>query len=87
MLTITSENPSSEDHFERKFQANIYPHDKSFEKQEEELIEFNGKQQMEPSTFSSEQLKNEVLTITSEHPSSKDDIEIRFQAKLSPFEK
>ena len=40
LLTLTSENPSYEDHSERKFQNNISPSDQSFEKQEEELIEF-----------------------------------------------
>ena len=47
MLTITSENPSDEDHFGRKFQANISLSDQGFEKEEEELIEFKGKQKME----------------------------------------
>ena len=84
VLTLTSEYPSSEDNFESRFQANISPYNQSSEQLEEELIEFNGKQQMEPSTFSSEQLKNEVLTITSEHPSSKDNFERKFQSKLSP---
>ena len=38
VLTIASEPPSSEDQFETKFQAKIYPYDQSFEKEEEELI-------------------------------------------------
>ena len=33
VLTVTSENLSSVDHFERKFQANIYPSDKTFKNQ------------------------------------------------------
>ena len=86
MLTINSEHPSSAYHFERKFQVNIYPHDKSFEKQEEELIEFNGKQQMESNMFSSENTKNEVLTITYEHPSSEDKFYRKFRAiGIIPF--
>ena len=48
MLTITSEHPSSENHFERKFQAKIYPSDQSFEKKQEELIEFKEKYHDEP---------------------------------------
>ena len=40
VVIITCEHPSSEYHFERKSQANIYLSDQSFEKQEEELIEF-----------------------------------------------
>ena len=40
VLTITSEHPYSENHFEKKIQYNISPSDQSFEKQEEELIEF-----------------------------------------------
>ena len=38
MITINSEHPYSEDHFERKFQANIYPSEQSLEKPEESLI-------------------------------------------------
>ena len=40
VLTITSENPSSEDHFDRKFQDNIYPSNQIFEQPEEKLTEF-----------------------------------------------
>ena len=40
MITINYEHPSSEDHFEREFQDKIYPLDQSYEKQEEEFIEF-----------------------------------------------
>ena len=40
MLTINSEHTSSEDQFEKKYQTKIPPSDQSFEKQEEELIEF-----------------------------------------------
>ena len=42
MLNITSENPSSERNFERKFQDKISPSNKSFEQPEEEFIEFKG---------------------------------------------
>ena len=41
VLNITSEHPSSADHFERKFQAKISTSNQSFEKLEEKLIEFN----------------------------------------------
>ena len=37
MINITSENPSYEDHFERKPQDNISPYNWSFEQPEEEL--------------------------------------------------
>ena len=33
VLTLTSEHPSSEDHFDIKFQENISPSDQSYEKQ------------------------------------------------------
>ena len=84
MLTITSEHPSFEDHFERKFQAKISPPDQIFEKQEEELIEFKGKHHDELGKFSSGPIQNEVLTITSEYPYFEDHFEIKFQAKFSP---
>ena len=83
MLTITSKNPSSEDNFERNFQANMYPPDHIFDQPEEKLIELKGKQKMEPNKFPSEHIKNEVLTLTSEHPSYDDNFERKFQAKLS----
>ena len=35
VLTLTSKDPYSVDHFESKFQDKISPSDKSFEKQEE----------------------------------------------------
>ena len=40
VLTLTFEHPSSVNQFERKFQAKISPYGRSFENQEEELIEF-----------------------------------------------
>ena len=39
---------------------------------------------MEPNKFSSEHFTNEVLTFTSEHPSSEDNFESKFQTNLSP---
>ena len=38
VLIITSENPYSEYHFERKFQANISPYDNFFKQPDELLI-------------------------------------------------
>ena len=38
VLTLTSEHPSSADHFERKPQDKISPYDQIFEKEEEEFI-------------------------------------------------
>ena len=66
MLNITSEHLSSDDYFEKKLQANISPYDHFFEKQEEQLIDFKGKQHMESNMFSSKHIKNKVLTSTSE---------------------
>ena len=54
VLTITSELPSSEDHFEGKFQAKISSSDKFFEQPEEELIEFKGEKNMKSNKFSLE---------------------------------
>ena len=42
VLAINSEYIYSEDHFEKNFQAKIYPSDKVFEQQEEEFIYFKG---------------------------------------------
>ena len=70
MLIITSKHIYSEDSFERKLQAKLFPYNQSFEKQEEELIYFKGKQEMEPNMFSSEHITNEVINPTSEHQSS-----------------
>ena len=82
MLTIKSEHPYSGYHFERKFQAKISPYNKISEKPEEKLIEFKGEQQMEPNMFSSEHIQNEVLTLTSETPSSEYCFDTRLQAKF-----
>ena len=51
-LTIISEHPSSADQFERKPQANMSPSDKSFEKQEEEMIGFKEEQHDELINYS-----------------------------------
>ena len=37
------------------------------------------------SSKQSENIQNEVLTITSEHPSSEYNFEVKFQDKISPF--
>ena len=83
MLTITSEHPSSEDHFEGKFQANISPYDKKLGKKEGELIELKEEHHDELRKFSSGHIQNEILTINSEHPSSADHFERKFQDKIS----
>ena len=54
VLTITSELPCSEDHFEGKFQAKIYLSNQFFEQPEEELIEFKGEKNMKSNKFSLE---------------------------------
>ena len=53
VLNLTSEHPYSEYNLERKFQSKLYPYNNIFEQPEEELIDFKGKQQMEPNKFSS----------------------------------
>ena len=83
MLTITSEYISYEDHFERKPQANISPFDQSFEKQEEQLIEFKEKHHDELIKFSSRPIQNKVLTLTPKHPPSTYHFESIFQANIS----
>ena len=45
------------------------------------MIEFKVEQQMEPNKFSSEHIKNESLTLTSETSSYEDCIEKKVQAK------
>ena len=84
VLTVNSEHPSSADHFERKFQAKIYPSDQSFEKQEEDLIYFKEEHHDELRKSSSVLIQNEVPTLTSKHPSSADHFESKFQYKISP---
>ena len=84
MLSITSENPYYEDHFERKFQTEIYPSDQSFKKYEETSIKLKEKCHDELRKSSSAPIKNEVITITSEYPYSKDHFEGIFQAKIYP---
>ena len=82
VITITSDNPYSEDNFERKLKAKLPPSNKLFSQPEEELLEFRGKQHMEPNKLSSEHIKIEFLTLTSETPSSEYCLETKLQAKL-----
>ena len=42
---------------------------------------------MESNVFSSQHIQNEVLTITSEHPSSEYNFESKSQANISPSDK
>ena len=39
---------------------------------------------MYPNKFSSEHIKNKVITLTSEHPYYEDNFERKFQAKIYP---
>ena len=48
VLTLTSENSSSKDFFERKSKDKISPSNQIFEQPEYEYIEFKVKQQIEP---------------------------------------
>ena len=48
------------------------------------MIEFNGKQQIEPNKFSSEHIENEVLTLSSKHPYYEVNFERKFQANIYP---
>ena len=82
VITINSENPSSEDHFESKFQDKISSYNQSFEQPEEELIEFKGEQNMDPHKLSSEHIENKMVPLTSENLSSEDCFEIKLQAKF-----
>ena len=86
VITINSEHPSSEYHFERKFQANISPSDQTFEKKEEELIEFKEEYHDELRNFSSGPIQNEAITLTSEHSSSSYHFQRKFQAKISRYD-
>ena len=64
--TFMTEHSSYEYHFESKYQANSVPSNQISEQLEEKLIDFKGKQKMEPNKFSSDHIQNEVLTFTSE---------------------
>ena len=78
---------SSEYNFEKKLQDNISPSNQNFELQkEEELIEFKEKQQKEQNKFSSEYIKNEVLTLTSDTSFSDDCLETKLQAKFDKYD-
>ena len=81
VLTITSENPYTEDRFERKSQAKISPSDQNSEKYKEALIKFKGKYHDELRKSSSVPIQNEVLTFTSEHPPSEYHSENKFQSQ------
>ena len=83
VLTLTSEHLSSEDSFDRKFKAKFYPYNQIFEQPEEYLIEFKGKQQMGQKTFSSEQIENKLLTLTSENSPSKYCFKTKLQANFN----
>ena len=63
VFTLVSEHLSSEDQFERTFQAKIYPSDNSFGKQEEEFTEFKEEHHDELRNVSSVLIQIEVLTI------------------------
>ena len=58
VLTINSEHPSSEDHFERRLQANISPFGQSFENQEEKFIDFKEEDHDELRNVSSGPIQN-----------------------------
>ena len=70
--------------FKSKFKHKIYPSDQSFEKQEEELIEFREEHHYDLIKFSYGLIQNEVLTINSEHPSSADHFERKSQDRIYP---
>ena len=69
MLTIKYEHPSSEYHFERKLQANIYPSDQ-LKKKLRRIDKVQRKYHDELRKFSSGPIQNELLTLTSETSSS-----------------
>ena len=75
MLNLTSEHTTSENHLERKFQYTISLSEQILEKPEEELIDLKEEHQDELRNFSSVTIQTEVLTLTSEHPSSSDHFE------------
>ena len=61
-------------------------YDQSLETKKEALIKFREKHVDEPRKFSSGPIKNEVLTMTSENPSSGDHFERKFQENISPYD-
>ena len=91
VVNLTSEHPSSVNHFERNFQAKISPYEKGHENQEEIWTESMTKTQ----EFKEEHhdklkkspgpIQNDVLTVTSEHPSYKDDVESKLQDTTSSY--
>ena len=82
VLIINSEHPYSKDHFDSKFQKNIFPCSQSFEQPERGLIEFKGEQLKGPNKFSSEHIENKMVTLTSETLSSEDCFKTKLQAKF-----
>ena len=58
--------------------------DQLFKRQEESLKNMREDLHEKSNMFSSEHIQNEVLTLTSEHPSSADKFERKFQSKISP---
>ena len=98
VLTITYEHTPSADHFYIKFQDRISSYDQNFEQPEEELNPFekyseelvNIKYFKEKYhdvliKFSSGPIINEILTITSGHPSSEYNFERKSQDNISPY--
>ena len=81
VLTITYESPYSKDNFGNTFQSKFATSDQSFEKQEKELIEFKEGKRMKSKNISSKHIGDELLTLSSENPYSKDHFEIKSQAK------
>ena len=79
-------NMFSSEHFKKKLKHRIYPSDKKFEIQEEELTEFKEEHHDEFRKISSGIIQYEVLTTNSKHPSSADHFERKSQAKISPSE-
>ena len=82
MLIITSEHPSFKYKSERKFQDNISQSCQIYEQPKEELIYFKGEKHMDQSKFSSEHIKNKMVTITSKTLSSEDCFETKLQANF-----
>ena len=87
VCNITSEHPSYEYKFERNFQDKISKYNQSFEKLEEELIEFKGEQQMDQNNFPSEHIENKMVTITSDTLSSEYCFETKLKAKFDKSDK
>ena len=76
-ITTTTENPSSENYFKTKLQA-------KFLKKRRRIDKIQGKTTHGIKHILIITYWNEVLTLTSEHPSSEDNFESKSQAMLSP---